>query len=101
MGIIIYATFFSSTIKRFWATKAVVNGKSVLGISVSSSSATTNSFKQEADLNFKSITHQVSQIKIGDIIKTINNGGKLIQGLTGYEKLIQSDLQKLSGQKNS
>ncbi len=99
IGFVLYATFFSSTIKEFWATKTVINGKSVLGISVSSSSATTDGFKQEAKLGFENISNQISQIKIGDIIKSINNGGRLIHDLSYWGRTVQTDIQQISGQK--
>lgn len=99
IGTIAYTTLFSSTIKNFWATKAVINGKSVLGIAVSSPSASASFFKQETNYSLHNITAQISQIKIGEIAGYINTVGKLIHNLSTWEKTAQTDLQQISGQK--
>lgn len=95
-GVIVYATFFSSTFTSLISEHLPATGKKVLGIAVKQNQKNnlTDELKKDASSSASTAQKQLMQIKIGDIVSTLSRGQKIIHDISGLQSSVQSEFKK-------
>ncbi|HUD44307.1 MAG TPA: hypothetical protein VMR41_02060 [Patescibacteria group bacterium] len=98
LGLVVFATFYSDSIKSFVFKQLQSSGAKVLGASTNGipNSSLSKEVNKEVNSTAVSVRNQVMQIKIGDIVNSFSQTQKIVHDVSGLQSTVRAELQKLS-----